>query len=277
LTNFRDYLISKFAKQYAMSQYGYVIKYGSLMDNPSELNNLPISTRSNVLKALINLSKYQGQYENFKSKLKNYGIKWLSTDTSFNSFLAIINNNHSTLGQWYKDAMAILADNEKLFLKFTLLSGLRKNEALQSCNQIIKLANESKLSDYYNEELGILEHFKQLDSNGKPMFLRNTKNCYLSIIPKEIVQQIAVSQQVYYTTIRKHIEKNKLQLRIKELRSCYATYLRKNGILAEFIDLVQGRIPRSVFAKHYLKIEDLKELVKTVLAVTATIEEPLTQ
>jgi len=128
-------------------QYNYVLKYGRLIDNPSELNSLPVSTRSNVLKALVNLSKYQGQYENFKSKLKNYGIKWLSADTSFNSFLAIINNNHSTLGKWYKEVIPILADNEKLFLKFALLGGLRKNEAIQSFNQIIKLAGEGRLSD----------------------------------------------------------------------------------------------------------------------------------
>ncbi len=71
---------------------------------------------------------------------------------------------------------------------------------------------------------------------------------------------------------------NKKQtLRIKELRSYYATYLRKNGILAEYVDLVQGRIPKSVFARHYLKIEDLRELVSKVNAVTATIEESLTK
>jgi hypothetical protein len=245
------------------------------MNNPSEINNLPLSLRSNVLKSLINFSKYQGQYEHFKSKLKNYGIKWLSTDNSFNSFLAIINNKHSTLGQWFKGVMVFLPDNEKLYLKFTLLSGLRKNEAIQSFNQIIKLSNEGKLSEYYNETLGILEHFKQLDSHGKPMFLRNTKNCYLSIIPKKIVQQIENSQPVYYTTIRKHIEKNKFPLRIKELRSFYATFLRKNGIISEYVDLIQGRIPKSVFARHYLKVDDFKALISQVLAVAENLESTL--
>ena len=270
LTSFKDYLHSKFCNQYARLQYSYILKYGSLMDNPSELNNLPTSTRSNVLKALINLSKYQGQYETFKSKLKNYGIKWLSADTSFNSFLAIINNNHSTLNQWIKDSMAILPENEKLFLRFTLLTGLRKNEAIQSFNQIIKLARECKLSEYFNEELGILEHFKYGE-----MFLRNSKNVYISIIDRDLVQKISNSQPVYYTTIRKHIEKNKLRLRIKELRSYYATFLRKNGILAELVDLLQGRIPKSVFARHYLKIDDLKTLVAQVLTVTSVMESDL--
>jgi len=38
--------------------------------------------------------------------------------------------------------------------------------------------------------------------------------------------------------------------------------------LAEYVDLLQGRIPKSVFARHYLKVEDVKELVKQALAVT---------
>ena len=223
-----------------------------------------------MLKSLINLSKYLGEYESFKSQLKNHGIKWVTTDNSFNSFLAIINNQHSTLGQWYKDAMTILPDNEKLYLKFTLLSGLRKDESIKSIMLIQKLASNGKLGEYWNEEIGIFEHFRYGD-----LFLRNTKNVYISIIPKELVQQIVNSQPVYYTTIRKHLEKNKLTLRIKELRSYFATYLRKNGIISEYIDLLQGRIPKSVFARHYLKIEDLKELVTQVLAVTLTMERDL--
>ena len=101
--------------QYAKLQYGYVKKYAGLMGNPSEINNIPLSIRSNVMKSLINLSKYLGRYETFRSQLKNYGIKWISSDNSFNSFLAIINNNHSTLGKWYSEALNALSANEKLW------------------------------------------------------------------------------------------------------------------------------------------------------------------
>jgi intergrase/recombinase len=135
---------------------------------------------------------------------------------------------------------------------------------------IQKLARENKLGEYWNPELGILEHFKYGD-----LFLRNTKNVFISIITEELVQQIADSQPIYYTTIRKHLEKNKLPLRIKELRSYFATFLRKNGIISEYIDLIQGRIPRSVFARHYLKIDDFKALVSQVLAVTENLESSL--
>jgi intergrase/recombinase len=229
-----------------------------------------VTIRSNVLKSLINLSKYLGQYESFKSQLKNHGIKWVTTDNSFNSFLAIVNNQHSTLGKWYKDAMTVLPENEKLYLRFTLLSGLRKDESIKSMLLIQKLASNGKLNEYFNEKLGILEHFKYGE-----LFLRNTKNVYISIVSEELVQQIVNSKPIFYTTIRKHLEKNKLTLRIKELRSYFATFLRKNGIISEYIDLIQGRIPRSVFARHYLKVDDFKALVSQVLAVTATIESNL--
>jgi intergrase/recombinase len=34
-------------------------------------------------------------------------------------------------------------------------------------------------------------------------------------------------------------------------RKVFATYLRSNGVEQETIDLLQGRTPKSVFAKHY--------------------------
>jgi hypothetical protein len=40
-----------------------------------------------------------------------------------------------------------LSDNEKLYLKFTLLSGLHKEEAIKSTTLIQKLAMEGKLAN----------------------------------------------------------------------------------------------------------------------------------
>ena len=129
------------------------------------------------------------------------------------------------------------------------------------------MSKDGKLSEYYNEELGILEHFKHGE-----LFLRHTKNCYISIMTDALVQQVANSQPISYSAIRKRLTRKKQTLRIKELRSYYATYLRKHGILTEYIDLIQGRIPKSVFARHYLRVEDLKELSSEVLATTSIME-----
>jgi intergrase/recombinase len=36
-------------------------------------------------------------------------------------------------------------------------------------------------------------------------------------------------------------------------RKIFATHLRTHGIEQEIIDLLQGRAPKSVFAKHYFR------------------------
>ena len=88
-----------------------------------------------------------------------------------------------------------------------------------------------------------------------------TKKVCISIVNEALVSEIERSSKVSYSAIRKSLTNNKQHPRIKELRSYFATYLRNNGIISEYIDLLQGRIPRSIFARHYLKVEDIKELV----------------
>jgi len=260
----------KFSRSYALQVYNNGLRHFDCLEKPHNISAIPTSTRGNVLKAMVNLSKYLGCYEEFKVKLRNHGVKWISQDDSFNSFLRIVNNNHSNLGEWYNAVQSILRDNEKLWLKFNLLTGLRKQESINSFNLIIELSQQGKLSEYYNQELEILEHFKYAD-----LFLRATKKVYISLVAEDLISEIVDSQPVSYSAIRKRLTRNKHNLRFKELRSYFATYLRNNGVLAEYVDLLQGRIPKSVFARHYLKVEDVKDLVLRVNAVTDIIESSL--
>ena len=92
---------------------------------------------------------------------------------------------------------------------------------------------------------------------------------------KKLISKIVDSQPLSYSAIKKWLTRNKQHLRFKELRSYFATYLRNNEILAEYVDLLQGRIPKSVFARHYLKVEDVKELVKKVTVKTEKLENTL--
>jgi intergrase/recombinase len=212
----------------------------------------------------VALSKYLGIYRDFSTEFKNHGIRWTSNDNSFSGFLRIINNNHNSLLAWFEDATSVLEDNERLFLKYLLLSGLRKSEAITSFNMIVELGRE-RLSEYYDSSLSCLCHFKY------PIFLRKSKNIYVSPITTELLNQIAGSKTVSYSTIRKKLNNNRMKLRLKECRSYYATYLRNKGIMAESIDLVQGRVGKSVFVQHYLKL-NLAELSKQILAVIKELE-----
>ena len=264
---YKKYLLSKFSRSYALQVFNNGLRHFDCLENPSNISAIPVSTRGNVLKAMVNLAKYLGCYEEYKIKLRNHGVKWINQDDSFNSFLRIVNNNHSNLGEWYTTAESFLRDNEKLWLKFNLLTGLRRQESINSFNLVIRLSQQNKLSEYYNQELEILEHFKFAD-----LFLRATKKVYISIVSRDLISEIVDSQPVSYSAIRKRLTRNNQHLRFKELRSYHATYLRQHGIIAEYVDLLQGRIPKSVFARHYLKVEDLKELVEKVNVVTTMLD-----
>ena len=108
-------------------------------------------------------------------------LNGVSEDTAFNGFLSIFSKQHDTLGPWIKQLQPILNGNERLFLRFLATTGLRKTEGINSFNLIIELKSKEKLGEYYNSELNVLEHFKY----GK-VFLRGTKNCYISFVPKAI-------------------------------------------------------------------------------------------
>ena len=209
------------------------------MINPSELLSIPVTIRSNVLKSMITLSKYLGNYEAYKSAIKNHGIKWANNNDSLTAFVRILNgNNLKDLTQWYQQALAIFNDNEKLYLRFLALSGVRKTEAKMAFDRIRAMAREGKLSEYYNSETKMLEHFRYKE------FLRGTKNLYVSAIPYELIQQIAnTDNSVSLASMRKKLNRHKLTLRFKELRQFYATNMSKLGLNAR-VNLTASRQSR---------------------------------
>jgi intergrase/recombinase len=59
-----------------------------------------------------------------------------------------------------------------------------------------------------------------------------------------------------------------LKCRFIELRDYYATFMVRNGLIKEEVDLLQGRIPLSIFLRHYWS-PSLKELRdRTLKAIT---------
>ena len=56
---------------------------------------------------------------------------------------------------------------------------------------------------------------------------RKTKMAYISIVTKDLVSKIAQSKPVSYFAIRKRIVTHNQKVRIKELRSYFATYLNQ--------------------------------------------------
>lgn len=163
----------------------------------------------------------------------------------------------------------MLRSNEKLLLKFAAITGLRKNEAIQSFNLIIKLHENADLQNYYNEELDCLEHFKF-----KELFLRRTKNTYISFVPKSLIMEIANSKPITYPAIIKRLKRRGLRTRINELRDYFGTFMVRHGLIREEVDLLQGRIPPNIFIRHYWS-PSFKELRDRVFKALKHLEELL--
>jgi intergrase/recombinase len=258
---FSEWVNARYSNTYARIILQHTKKYYHLINDVKSLELIKPSIKNNVVKSLIVLSKFLGIHEQFKNTLKNYGVK-LHKQNALQSFLRILNNNHDVL-DWYNIAISNLRDNEKTLLKFCLYSGLRRTEALTSFNKIIELYKQNSLNQYYDFNLNCLMHFKYPKE-----FIRRTKNTYISFIPESLVNEISTSEPVSYAAIRKRLNKNNIKIRINELRDYYGTFLLQHGILEQEVNLLQGRIPPSIFVKHYWspKLSELKDRVFKALS-----------
>jgi intergrase/recombinase len=261
--NFKNYLYNKYSKNWAYLCFRYALKYHELINNLSELETFNNDKRNNVLKALIALAKYHGFYREFKERIKDFGIKWTHS-SSIDSFLRIFSNNNKNILVWYHKAIDILNDECSTYLKFQLMSGLRPREGINSFNLM-----RTRLDEYYNEEFGILEHFRFKD-----VFLRNTKNAFITIIPKSLITKIAKKNEVTYPMVQKKLQRNNMSVKISQLRDYYATFMVRHGLIKEEVDLLQGRISESIFVRHYWS-PAIKELKQRVIKALTELEKEI--
>ena len=76
LVKSREVLPGKYrSRMYANCMFNYTIKYFDAYSNPSTIQTIPETIRHNVLKSMIALSKFKGEYLAFHDKIKRYGIK----------------------------------------------------------------------------------------------------------------------------------------------------------------------------------------------------------
>jgi intergrase/recombinase len=54
-----------------------------------------------------------------------------------------------------------------------------------------------------------------------------------------------------YNALKKALMRRSLDMQLKYCRKIFASYLRQSGVESEIVDLLQGRVPRTVFARHY--------------------------
>jgi len=263
---YKRYLHSKYAKSYAVQLFEYSSKYYPLLGDVNSILLSKPTIRNNVINSLTALSRFLGTYNSFIAEMNAHGIKRVRADP-VQAFTRIFNSNaHKGLGEWYQDALAVLKENERLYLRFMLLSGVRAMEGVKAFNLIMELGSKYK-GEYFNENTGFLEHFKY-----PKLFLRRSKNVYVSAVPKELLEQISRANAISYNALDKRLDRAGIPMRIKQLRSFYATKMREMGLLSEQIDLVQGRVGKSIFLQHYFK-QDAKSLSNQILQLLPMIED----
>jgi hypothetical protein len=263
LEEYKQFLKSKYSKDYSTKLFTYTLRYYEVYGNLSLVESIPSTVRNNALKSLVALSKYKGEYSEFHNRLKAHGIRWVSTD-AFTSFTNMFNHNHDSLIQWYHDFSKFLKPNEQIWLKYLALSGLRRAESVMSFNKIIELAMADRLSEYISEQ-GTIEHFRD------KRFLRGTKNAFITIVTPNLIDEIKRSESINWNALRKRMDRKHQRYRFKELRSFNGSFLVKNGLISEEVDLLQGRVSKTVFARHYLK-ENIGEFKGRILEGTSKLE-----
>ena len=268
--DFREWTRNRYSKNWAGRVFCYAKKYNRMLTGSfKELDTFGKSKRNNVLKALVALSKYLGIYRQFKIKMANYGVKW-QKQNSFESFIRILETKDGLL-DWVEEALKVLDKSYATLVKFVMVSGIRKSEAINAFNMIVTLHRTGKLTSYYNSKLQSLEHFRFPSK-----FIRNTKNVFFSFIPESLIEQIASCSQVSYSGLKRKLRKHDLKVRLNELRDHYATFMVHNGLIREEVDILQGRIGQSVFMRHYFSpnIAELRDKVLKAAHKMARLKMP---
>jgi len=239
------------------SKINYGKKYHHILKSKDahELLSCSFKTRVHTMKALASLSKFMGMYDVWKDIVQRYQLKWSDSNKSikvFNSIFQNEGNTYSSMLEWIKDTASVLPKDYQNIILFTTLTGLRPDEA-QKAIWLIK----TKESEYVDKDRGFLKHY-QFPS----IFLRQTKNAYVSIINDRIIEiaKATPNKERYMVGLRKRVLKKGYKMNMYYCRKVFATYLRNKGIEPEIIDLLQGRISSSVFVNHYYR-PDINEII----------------
>jgi intergrase/recombinase len=264
---FQEYLLSTVTEHTAKVRLSYARRYASILSegNAQELLTLSHEKRFHVMKSLAALSKYIGEYDRWKHIIERYHLKWSRSD-GIKIFDDIMNNteeNYSSMLNWLKHTCSKLPSSYYNILIYCALTGLRPKEAVQSLSL---LRNHPEC---YLKGSTVLEHFKHPD-----IFIRRTKKAYISIISDCVLDVANRTGNHSYNSLRLAIKRTGLNMNMAFCRKIFATHLRNNGIEPEIIDLLQERIPKSVFVRHYFRPDfssnRIKECIDSLYNVIST-------
>ena len=259
---YREWLEENFSPGYARDVYNYSRKYAHCLLNRdlSELLMIRKTKRTNIVKALANLAKFVGLHDEFLKMMHRHDLEWggKSNEELVIERLTKIQDPNEVF-EWIKQVKQVRIELSD-FMDFMAVTGLRLVEAIASYNLIIKLAKEGKLNEYYNEEKEALEHFRF-----KEIFLRKSKKAFVSFVPKQFVERIALNDPLPDSrhAIQMRVKKAGLKLRFSDIREAHGTFMTKYLKESE-INFIHGRVTTNIFMANYFNpalIADLKQRI----------------
>jgi hypothetical protein len=236
----------------------YAQRYHQLLEtgNCASLVNLQSGTiRRHSMEALTELSKFLGVYDNWCIIRKRYQLHWSDPNDSLKPLemlFDISNDTESNFDAMLQQIRIMVSKTSTPMgqvIKFGTLVGLRSAEIIES----VKLINDKEaFPKYYDPNTMTLSHWKF-----KEQFLRRTKKAFQSFATPAMIElvKMPIDKKIpTYNAIRHKLRRLGLHCDIGLCRKVFATHLRQSGIAVEIIDGLQGRIPTSVFAKHYYRL-----------------------
>jgi hypothetical protein len=241
---YKEYLYANQRPNTARLALKYGEKYCYILERMDikDLLVLKPAKQRHIMKALANLAKYNGVYEEWNRLRRQDQLKWSSTN-SLDIFERIMNNGSSydKMLEYVKQVLAVLPRSHANVIMFGTLTGLRPVEA---CNSVRLI--HTNLPNYLNSDLFILEHFKLKD-----IFIRTTKKSFISVMTDRLLQIAKTADYQSYTSIYAYLHKRGLPMRMNYCRKIFGTHLRYCGIESEMVNLLEGRISPEIFVRHY--------------------------
>jgi hypothetical protein len=247
---FHQFLLQRMIAKTAEDRLRYAKQYASVLltplGTPKCLLQLSPNKRIHIMKALSSLARYTGNQDTWRIIRQRYGLQWSTGTEKLDAFTRFFDDTKDldTMLRWLKEAIKSVRTDYANFFLFCTLTGMRASE----CVEAVRLLSRDT-SQYYNPDQQVLQHYRY-----PHLFIRRTKAIYISVVDDSIVE---IARKIQNNTLTLNALKmqsrhRKLSFRVKYCRKIYASYLHRCGISSDLIDMLQGRIGKNIFLKHYL-------------------------
>lgn len=247
---FQQYLLQRMTAKTAEDRLRYAKQYAILLQtgDATTLLQVPPNKRIHIMKALSSLARFTGQTDNWRAIRQRYGLQWSTGTEKLDAFHRFFDSSKDldTMIEWLSQALEELPSDYANFLIFCTMTGLRASEAVEAVRLLTLSSKDERV--YYNPEQNMLQHYRFPD-----LFIRRTKAVYISVVNDEIIGIArGIGKILTLNAVKMAIKHRHLSMQLKYCRKIYASFLRQQGVQSEIIDMLQGRIGKNIFLRHYL-------------------------